>query len=599
MTYAIQKTKFGRRPIYIVELELDYCDNTYGVAPCTAALSAGSECYNCFSNCQDAANYTATTKTYKFSSTRLDSGLIFPTVLSVSTAPTTLTPGQGIGIRSTCSIQLQDHPWTDVGIDPYVSTRAYNPDLQGTFWGRLLARNLYTEGRKITIRTGYLADDGSYDVANFQTRVYFIDSITGPDAGGKVNITGKDILRFADASKAQVPTVSQATLTADLTSSATSFSITDTFDDVKNAYDAGQKYLRIDDETMLATNLTGTNPTYTLTVTRAAMPITYGGVMVAEAHEQDATVQHCHFFNASPINTIVYYLLNTVAGIDASYLPTSDWQNTIDYGLQNYIFSTLLTEPTGVKTLLDELTEHTILLWWDERAQQVKMDSLLNRSQDFGPFSDSEHIIMDSVSVARDDGNRASQVWFHFGIRMPTLSMDELKNYSVVKLSADLSLEGANTYNLKKVRKIFSRWIPASLSSVASEITNRLLSYYKITKRVITLTLDPKDDDVWTGNIITLSTRQLQDATGSNPELAFRILEVNESLQVGGARYKYIAHTTDQDLLRNGLIQPSSNTDDYSAATPAAKARYAFICYDDRGDGSPGFPTTDAPYLIQ
>ena len=599
MTYALQKVKFGRRPIYIVELQLDYCSNTYGSSPCTAALAAGLECYNCFGNCQDTANYTASTKTYKFASTRLDTGLVFPTVLSVSMAPTTLTPGQGIGIRSTCSIQLQDHPWTDSGIDPYVSTRSYNPDIQGTFWGRLLARNLYTEGRKITIRTGYLADDGSYDVANFQSRVYFIDSITGPDAGGKVNITGKDILRFADASKAQVPTVSQATINADINSSVTSIAITDTFDDVKNAYTGGQAYIRIDDETMLITGISGTNPTYTLTVTRAAMPGVYKGTMTAIAHTSGATVQHCHWFNAVEMDNIIYYLLNTGCGIDSSYLPTTAWQSVIDYGLQSYTLSALIAEPTGVKKLLDELTEHTILLWWDERTQKVKMDSLLNRVQDYGPFTDAEHIIMDSVSVARDDGNRNSQVWFHFGLRTPILPMDELKNFTTVKLSADLSTEGANAYDLKKVRKIYSRWVPTELSAVASEITNRLLAYYKVTKKIITVTLDPKDDDVWTGNLITLSTRQLQDETGANPELAFRILEVNESLQLGGARYKYIMHTTDQDFLRSGIIQPTANTAIYSAATDAVKRQYAFICYNNRGDGSPGFLTTDDPYLIQ
>jgi len=141
--------------------------------------------------------------------------------------------------------------------------------------------------------------------------------------------------------------------------------------------------------------------------------------------------------------------------------------------------------------------------------------------------------------------------------------------------------------------------VPTELSAVASEITNRLLAYYKITKKIITLTLDPKDDYVWTGDLITLSTRQLQDETGANPVLGFRVLEVQESLQVGGARYKYIMHTTGQDFIRSGLIQPTANTAIYSAATDAVKRQYAFIAYNDRGDGSPGFPTTDAPYLIQ
>jgi hypothetical protein len=144
MSYDGQKIKMGRMPIYILEVELTYCDNTYGSSPCTAAGASGSECYNCFGTCQDTANFTETTKTYKFSSTRIENGLTFPTILGVSTAPTTLTPAKGIGMRSSCSVQLQDHTWTDVGVDPYVSTRAYTQTIKarsgGVYWLAILTR---------------------------------------------------------------------------------------------------------------------------------------------------------------------------------------------------------------------------------------------------------------------------------------------------------------------------------------------------------------------------------------------------------------------------------------------------------------------------
>jgi hypothetical protein len=580
MSYDGQKIKMGRMPIYILEVELTYCDNTYGVSPCTAAGASGSECYNCFGTCQDTANFTETTKTYKFSSTRIENGLTFPTILGVSTAPTTLTPAKGIGMRSSCSVQLQDHTWTDVGVDPYVSTRAYNPDNQGSFWGRLLARDPYTEGRKMTLKTGYLDDNGNYDVNNFQSRTYFIDTVTGPDASGRVVITGKDILRFADSTKAQVPTVSQALLTADINTTVTSVGITDTYDDVKNAYDAGQAYIRIDDETMLITGISGSNPTYTLTVSRNALPGVYSGSVPLAEHKENATVQHCHYFNAEEIDDIIYYLLNTGAGIDASYLPTADWQNVIDYGLQSYQFTTLITEPTGVKDLLDELSEHSILMWWDERTQEVKMNSILNRSKDYGPFNDSQHIIADSVAVARDDAGRTSQVWLAFGHRNPVLEMDQLNHYTTIKISADLDLELSTAYGIKKVRTIYSRWLPTELGAVASEIANRLLNYYKVTKKVITMTLDPKDDNAWTGSLIGVATRQRQDATGAAPEYGYRVLEVTEQLNLNGARYQYVLQSTDQDFTRNGLIQPDSNTDDYSDASATVKSRYAFISPD-------------------
>jgi len=603
MTYATQKAKSGQEPVYIVELKLDKCTNTYGSAPCTASGPAGLKCFNTFGTCQDQANYTKGTKIIRFSSTRVD-GIqaagdppTFPVVTGVSTAPTQLTPGKGLGVRSTCNVSLMDFPWTDVGLDPYLSDRTYNPQEQGSFFSKLQARERYMEGRKMTIKTGYLADDGTYDASNFIERVYFIDTISGPSANGAVTIKGKDILKFADSEKAQLPTQSQAVLDTDITAAATSFAITDPEDNVKAAYDAGQTYIRIDDEIMDITNLTGSGGAYTLMVTRGTLPSFYNGTNTADNHGEGATVQNCHLFEDEAIDDIVYYLLNTVAGIDASYLPTSDWADVIAFGLQSYLFSALLTEPEGVKKLLEEITQHTILLWYDERAQEVKMDSILNRTPTIEGLDDDD-IKADSVSVTRDDKERVSQLWFAFGHRSPVLEMDELKHFSSVNVTADLTLEGENAYNLKKVKRVFSRWVPADLGAVASEITNRFVNYYKETKTSISLTLVPKDDDTWTGDIIDVATRQRQDQFGASRSYSYRVLTANEVLIPGAVSYKYVIQSTDRDAGRYALIGPNT-LNDYDAESDANKLRYAFIAYSDRGDGEPGFPTTDEPYLIQ
>ena len=56
---------FGRKPITIVEIDVDFCALTYGTAPCTAALSAATprKCFNTFKTCQDQANFDQGTLT--------------------------------------------------------------------------------------------------------------------------------------------------------------------------------------------------------------------------------------------------------------------------------------------------------------------------------------------------------------------------------------------------------------------------------------------------------------------------------------------------------------------------------------------------------
>ena len=54
----------GRQPFEYVEIDLDYCANTAGVAPCTATQTGDAKCLT-YATCNDTANLT-TTKTYRF-----------------------------------------------------------------------------------------------------------------------------------------------------------------------------------------------------------------------------------------------------------------------------------------------------------------------------------------------------------------------------------------------------------------------------------------------------------------------------------------------------------------------------------------------------
>ena len=607
MAYADLATNISKQAVSYIELDVRACSLTYGSSPCTATGSGDSKCFNSFSTCQDKANFTAETRTLRFSNIRIDDlqgatdAPTFPSLTGLTVSPATLTPSKGLGIRATCNITLQDHPYSMVGIDDYISDRTYDHMDRGSLWSRLVPMFPFYAQNEIRVFTGFLEEDGSYDASNFRQRTYFIESISGPTANGQVSIKCKDALRFADAEKAQVPTQSSAILTAAITNVATSFGITDPSDDVKDAYDAGQAYIRVDDETMLVTNITGTNPTYTLTVTRGAMPSTYTGTMTAEAHEANSTVQHCHFFDADAVDDVIYYLLNTGAGIDASYLPTSDWQDVIDFGLQSYLFTALITEPTGVKQLLTEISEHSIFMWWDERDAEVKIDSIIRRFTNYGPYDDDEHIVADSVNVMRDEKSRVSQSWMVFGHRNPVLELDDITHFTSVYVSADADAEGANEYDQKKVKQVFSRWLPLDKRSVATEITNRDLNYYRDTKNIVSLTLSAKDYEAWTGDFIYMATRLVQDQNGTTPRRGYRVLEANEMQSNGATTYKYVLQSTSSiygsETARYGLITPDS-MGDYSAESEENKNRYAFIAYDDRGDSEAGFPVSDSPYLI-
>jgi hypothetical protein len=179
--------------------------------------------------------------------------------------------------------------------------------------------------------------------------------------------------------------------------------------------------------------------------------------------------------------------------------------------------------------------------------------------------------------------------------------MDELKNYAAVKLTADLDAEGVNEYDQSKIRKIFSRWLPLEKQNVASEIANRLVNYYRDTKNAITFSFEPKDDSAWTGDRLELATRLIQDQFGATSLREYRVISVRERFSKGIVSYDYTAHSTggiyEGSVSRYGLITPNS-MGDYPSESTESKSKYAFIAYDDRGDGNEGFPANDQPYLI-
>ncbi len=190
----------------VLELDLDYCANTYGVSPCTASKSAGQECYNVFdavdAPCQDKPTYVKTIKTYKFCTRGMQipvGELIRPLITDWSYSPAKLDEKHGLARNHKMTVTLVDEPDSDVGIDPYVATRA--TPAGSTFLRRLTARNPNMVGRFARVRQGYVVDPWDWDT--FETRLFVIEAIEGPDPDGRVSIVLKDSLKLA--ARVQVP----------------------------------------------------------------------------------------------------------------------------------------------------------------------------------------------------------------------------------------------------------------------------------------------------------------------------------------------------------------------------------------------------------
>lgn len=546
--YTTEASVVGRIPVVFVELDMDVCTRTYGSSPCTAAVgvTGAAKCYNTFATCQDTAHYNKGVKTYRFSepSALLPVGLqTIPLLRSVSFAPQQITPGKGLGVRGSVSIQLDDAPWTDVDIDPYVTARA--TPAAGTFWGRFRARNPYYEGRPLRILSGYITSPFTWDA--FQTRAYIIDSLSAVLKGDEAQITGKDILKLADDKKALFPRPSTGTLSAGITDSATTLTAAPTGVGAAE-YPASGK-IAISGEIM---SFTRSGDTFT--VTRAQ------DNTEAKAHAADDTIQLVGEFASAEIQDVIYDLLTDYAGIDTAYIDKPAWDTERDTYLTG-VWNLTQPEPVGVNTLLAELTEQgNCRIWWDEIEQQIRFRAIRPLDVALPVYTDDEHFLAGTVDLRDDPKQRLSSVLIYFGRRSPAEKLDDLKNYAVRYLQADPDAAGANQYGSNVIKRINSRWFLSTSLGRVEDLADALLMTFRDPPRILSFAMDPRHD-LRVGDIFRAKTRYLQAADGSNNQLAFEVIEAQE--ERAGHLIRYRAQSMPADIPLVGEYSIIFSTDEF------------------------------------
>lgn len=587
----------GRNPVQIVEIDLPQCTRVYGTAPCTAVLGTTGvrKCYNTIKTCQDTANFAASDLTLRFGRNQggLDPAImIYPALMSVSTRAgrvnlSGIDPKRSpLGQRARITVTLQDFTDGEAYIDKYQSERVsgaaqsdgvgYAPRDRGTFFAKIKARWPYYLGRSLRVLEGYDGDD----LASMRTRNYVITEWDGPNAAGVVTITAKDVLDLADNDKAQAPRASRGKLSAAISAGATSFTVVPA--GIGSEYAAGG-YVAVGREIM---GFTRSGDTFTVVRARFGTP--------ADAHTESDLVQQCLRYNGSSADTIIADLLTTYAGVPASYIDTAAWAAESERWLGGIVFNAIITKPEGVSTLIGEICQHGIMVWWDEVSQEIrlKLNRPLDLDETFQPITDDAHIIEGTAEIADAVDERASQVHFWHGLIDPTGSVSDGSNFKKLVIGAAIDLEADDYYGESRIKTIFSRWFGTSGDDAnASVIVDRLISKYKYTPVTFSCELDAKDiAGIDLTTLVEVSTRLMTDDTGAVEARQMQVLS-REELRPG-SRFRIEAQTFPQSARFGFIMADAAN--DYSSATASEKARGCYIADESTlvfSDGS-------GPYVI-
>jgi hypothetical protein len=591
---------FAARPVEIVEIIQPLCSRTFGVSPCNAT---GDACWNTDRTCKFlSALDLSKSLTLRFvnddvyewqdNNTNLltengntltteagdpflidyiyQPALAIPAMQNYQTAPTVLNVASGsrnkspLGYRAVSNVRIKDFPWNDIGTDPYVSTRAYDPDQIGSFWSKWLARNPYHIGYTLNIYEGLIGQP----LSAMTQREYVIEKI---DAGRNgVSITAKDILRKITDTNLTAPYLSRGELASNITNVATAMTVAGaTLSDYPTT-----GYVRINSEVIQYAQryeTTGGN-IYFNGLTRGLAGTT------AAAQSQNDRVQRVIYYNATPFHEILYDLLVNWGGIPAKYINFADWATAKTTYRPDYNFTAWITDPDKIEELLAEVCLQAVSnLWWDERVQKILMEPV--RPQPSPTIlTDDDAIVAGSFSIEEKPEERASQTHVYYLQRTPIPSVTEKSNYSRVSVYIDV-LKQVQYGGEPQIRELFCRFI--STQAIANSLAQTYLDRFSDVRKEITFDLSAKDaTNVWTGSVVRIRHYLDVDFTGAPRDGEWLI--TSAEVARNGLTYRFTAEDnekggvlwtwlTDAGLDANGVAQPwrwLDNSGNDLSATP-------------------------------
>ena len=554
---------------YIFGAQISNTDGHYTKTTTVAAnskcLASGVACYNTRSTCKDTANYTKSLKSYRFCSAgaRLPISYdLIPCVEKISLRSPEINPVESIGVRGSATVTFNDFPHHDRGIDPYADARSYMPEDQGTFFGKLKARNPFYVGRSARVYTGFYTDP--FDTDNFLAHEYQIESISGIDSSGKVTIKAKDPLKLTQKEKATCPIANSGVLLAAITGTPATFTLTPT--GVGNdEYDASG-YVRIEDEIIQFARSADV-----MTVVSRA---TWGSV--SADHAIDEKVQQCKSWSATNVVDILDDLIRDFTDINPNFIDDTGWAAQKAGFLSTQSLTNILSEPVGVDKLLNELiTDNLFDLWWDDRSSLIKIRSFIpyNVNSPPAPLGDRYHFVKGKTKQADRQDKLITQVRVIYEPRNYTEASDE-KDFRYAYIAANTDSEGVDQYNEKRIKTITTSWFSAANRGIAISLASRLLQRYNRAPIELTFSLDVKDDDLAIADNFRTDTKANQDVDGSNKDVWMQVISVQEDQKNSLVKYKALS----LELIgRYGFIAPDS-VPDYGSATDQQKADYAWVC---------------------
>jgi len=571
-----------REPVTFVEIDMERCTRTWGVGPCTAALSAEvpRKCFNTFGTCRvkDVPGaFASAPYTLRFCENRpgLPKGEVqLPFLERVSQITATVNIAGSdekmspLGRGATVKASFRDGPHNDLGLDPYRAERISGaaqfdgvgiiPGKEGTLFGKLRARWPHYTGRAFRILEGYL-DGGAFTLE--QTRHHVMTDWIGPDEDGLVQLEAKDPLSALADDRAVFPPASNGVLSANM---AAGVGVVATLlaPGIGDAEYPASGRARIGSEI-----LEYTRSGDVITTTARGLAGTS-----AATHSAGDTVQHVEFVNNERIDDFAERVALTV--LPAALLPkATKWAPEISRWMPSVKLKTNIASPTGIAELLGSLAVLGVAIYWDDVAQEMALKP--NRPPDGDTvYKLTERDNLKSVKSEDRNGDRLTEIYFWTVQIDPTKGAKDKSNYRRTSIFPDLEAKDSRAFGDTRIRHVVCRWFDDGADTVVSGLGRRLLARFRVAPRHLTVTLDPKDRTIPLAAVVEVTTRQFQDDYGQSLPTLMQVISREPTGTDGEVEYVLQAY---QFAGRYGYATENTRPS-YAASSAAQRARGMYAC---------------------
>ena len=227
-------------------------------------------------------------------------------------------------------------------------------------------------------------------------------------------------------------------------------------------------------------------------------------------------------------------------------------------------------------TLLAELCRDAqFFIWWDERQQKILLRAVRPPTEVPVQFSEDANILAGSQTIKTAPNERVSQLWYYYEPADLSKKVNEEDNYRKVRIRVDAASETDREYGESAVKKIYSRWVRTDAIVIA--ITTRLLARYRDDPLYLTISVDAKDRNTWTADVVDVSSR-LQTNTEGLP-LSRRYQVISAQKVQPGAVVRYVLQN--YDFTAKYAYWMAADAPIFSLATDEQKAAGAWWSDDD------------------